>query len=36
MGVGRNVLASYLRVGGCREECVSHVPTCRWVSGGMF
>ena len=28
MGVGRNVLASYLRVGGCREECVSHVPTC--------
>ena len=38
MGVGRrNVLASYLGVGGYREEkCVSLVPTCRWVSGGMF
>ena len=35
MGVGRrNVLASYLGVGGCLEECVSLVPTCRWVSGG--
>ena len=34
MGVGRNVLASYLRVGGCREEkCVSLVPTCGWVLG---
>ena len=32
----RNVLASYLGVGGCREEkCVSLIPTCRWVSGGM-
>ena len=29
------MLASYLRVGGCLEECVSLVPTCRWVSGGM-
>ena len=28
------MLASYLGVGGCREECVSLVPTCRWVSGG--
>ena len=35
MGVGRNVLASYLHVGGCWEECVSLVPTCRWVLGGM-
>ena len=37
MGVGRrNVLASYLGVGGCREEkCVSLLPMCRWVSGGM-
>ena len=38
MGVGRrNVLASYLGVGGCREEkCVSllHVPRRGWVSGG--
>ena len=36
MGVGgRNALASYLRVGGCREEkCVSLVPSCEWVSGG--
>ena len=37
MGVGRrNVLASYLHVGvgGCREECVSLVPRCGWVSGG--
>ena len=36
MGVGRrNVLASYLGVGGCREEkCVSLVPRCGWVSGG--
>ena len=34
MGVGRNVLASYLRVGRCRDEkCVSLVPTCGWVSG---
>ena len=32
------MLASYLGVGGCREEkCVNLVPTCRWVSGGeMF
>ena len=33
----RNVLASYLGVGGCRKEkCVSFLPTCRcvWVSGG--
>ena len=28
------MLASYLRVGGCREECVSLVPTCRFVSAG--
>ena len=29
------MLASYLGVGGCREEkCVSLVPTCGWVSGG--
>ena len=36
MGVGRrNVLDSYLGVGGCLEEkCDSHVPTCGWVSGG--
>ena len=26
MGVGKIVLASYLRVGGCREECVNLVP----------
>ena len=33
MGVGRrNVLASYLGVGGCREEkCVSLLPRCGWV-----
>ena len=31
----RNVLASYLCVGGCREEkCFNLVPTCGWVSGG--
>ena len=35
MGVGRNVSASYLHVGGCWEECVSLVPTCRWVLRGM-
>ena len=30
------MLASYLGVGGYQEEkCVSLVPTCRWVSGGM-
>ena len=29
------MLASYLRVGGCREEkCVSRLPTCVWVSEG--
>ena len=30
------VLASYLHVhvGGCREECVSPVPACGWVSVG--
>ena len=28
------MLASYLGVGGCPEECVILVPTCRWVSGG--
>ena len=29
------MLASYLGVGGCREEkCVSLVPRCGWVSGG--
>ena len=34
MGVGRNVLASYLCVDGCREEKgVSLLPTCGWVSG---
>ena len=35
MGVGKIVLASYLHVGGCREECVILVPTCRWVLGGV-
>ena len=35
MGVGRNVSASYLHVGGCWEECVSLAPTCGWVLGGM-
>ena len=25
------MLASYLRVGGCWEECVSLVTTCGWV-----
>ena len=36
VGVGRNVLASYLCVGGCWEEkCVRLVPTCGLVSGGM-
>ena len=35
MGVGRNVLTSYLHVGGCWEECVSLVLTCRWVLSGM-
>ena len=35
MGVGRNVLALYLRVGGCPEDkCVSLLPRCGWVSGG--
>ena len=36
MGVGRrNVLASYLGVGGCRvEKCVSLLARCVWVSGG--
>ena len=36
VGVGRrNVLASYLCVGVCREEkCVSLLPACGWVSGG--
>ena len=30
------MLASYLRVGGCREEkCVSPVPRCGWVSEGV-
>ena len=29
------MIASYVRVGGCREEkCVNLVPTCGWVSGG--
>ena len=29
------MLASYLGVGGCREEkCVSLLPRCGWVSGG--
>ena len=27
------MLTSYLGVGVCREECVSLVPTCGWVSG---
>ena len=31
----RNVSVSYLRVGGCWEECVSLVTSCRWVLGGM-
>ena len=36
MGVGRrDVLASYLGVGGCQEEkCVSLVSRCVWVFGG--
>ena len=36
MGVGRrNVLATYLDVGGCREEkCVNLLPRCGCVSGG--
>ena len=36
MCVGRrNVFASYLGVGGCREEkCVGLLPRCRCVSGG--
>ena len=36
MGVGRrNVLASYLGVGGYQEEkCVSLIPTCGLVLGG--
>ena len=30
------MLASYLGVGGCREEkCVNLVPRCGWVSGEM-
>ena len=29
------MLASYLHVAGCWEECVNLVPTCRWVLGGM-
>ena len=29
------MLASYPHVGGCWEECVSLVPTCRWVLGEM-
>ena len=35
MGVGRrNVLTSYLGVGGCQEEkCVS-LARCGWVLGG--
>ena len=35
MGVGRrNVLASYLGMGGCREKkCVSLLARCGWVSG---
>ena len=28
------MLASYLHVGGCWEDCVSLVPTCRWVGVG--
>ena len=36
MGVGRrNVLTSYLGVGGCQEEkCVSLLARCGLVSGG--
>ena len=35
MGVGRNVLASYICVGGYREvKCVRLVPRFGWVSGG--
>ena len=36
MGVGRrNVLTSYLGVGGCRDEkYVRLVPRCGWVSEG--
>ena len=36
MGVGwRNVLGSYLGVGGCREEkCVNLLSRFGWVSGG--
>ena len=36
VGVGRrNVLASYLGVGGCREEkCVSLIARCGSVSEG--
>ena len=29
------MLASYLHVAGCWEECVSLVPTCRWVLVGV-
>ena len=28
------MLASYLGMGGCQEECVSLLPRCEWVSGG--
>ena len=28
------MLASYLRIIGCQEECVSIVPRCVLVSGG--
>ena len=28
------MLASYLRIGGCQEECVSLVPRYGWDSGG--
>ena len=29
------MLASYLGVGGCRDEkCVNLLPGCGWVSGG--
>ena len=28
------MLAFYLGVGGCREECVNLVPSCRLVLGG--
>ena len=35
VGLGRrNVLTSFLRVGGNWEECVSLVHMCGWVSGG--